>query len=491
MNAIVSILIPVFSPFIFAAAALLRGRKSASGILISGAVFHLAASIASRLLKFGDSTIFPRGAHKLYQMLEFGRYSYLLLILISFIFLLSSIYFVRHHKIMESDGKTPSFRQSVYCAAMLAFLGSMALTLAARNLGLLWVAIEATTLFSAPLIIFYRTGGSVEAMWKYLLICSVGIGFALFGTLLIACSVPDGVSPCLSLDALSKMQLDPMLFKAGFIFILAGYGTKADLAPFHNWIPDTYGEAHGPASALISGTLLNASFVAIAKILEIAPDGAEKFCNQLLMTLGFLSVAVAAFFIIRQYDCKRMLGYSSIEHMGIAMLLLTMKGSIILCPVFHLMFHGTFKSALFMVAENLNLSYGTKRIDGIRGVLSTNPLRAVLFMGGLILLCGMPPSPLFITECILVAELNDWQALLLIVLLFLVFAGMLHAAFRMVSGKSNVVPRQLGKAVDIIPLILIVLLPLTTVVVIVLYLQLPFVVAVVESIYSNIGCHQV
>ena len=453
MNAIVSILIPVFSPFIFAAAALLRGRKSASGILISGAVFHLAASIASHFLKFGDSTIFPHGAHKLYQMLEFGRYSYWLLILISFIFLLSSIYFVRHYKIMESDGKTPSFRQSVYCAAMLAFLGSMALTLAARNLGLLWVAIEATTLFSAPLIIFYRTGGSVEAMWKYLLICSVGIGFALFGTLLIACSVPDGVSPCLSLDALRKMQLDPMLFKAGFIFILAGYGTKADLAPFHNWIPDTYSEAHGPAAALISGTLLNTSFLAIVKILEIAPAAAVKFCNQLLMTLGFLSVAVAAFFIIRQYDSKRMLGYSSIEHMGIAVLIYTATENTMLACC-HLFCHALLKSGLFMTAENLRLACGTRRIDGIRGVFAADPLKASLFIGALILICGMPPSPLFFTEYTLISALADWQALLLAVLLFMVFAGMLHAAFRMVSGRENKMRAGIGSSMDIVPLIL-------------------------------------
>ena len=231
------------------------------------------------------------------------------------------------------------------------------MVLAARDLGLLWVAIEATTLFSAPLIIYYRTSGAVEAMWKYLLICSVGIGFALFGTLLIACSVPDDNSPGLALDCLGQLSLDPLLFKTGFVFILAGYGTKADLAPFHNWIPDTYSEAHGPGSALISGTLLNASFLAIVKILDIAPEAARSFCNNLLMALGFLSIAVAAFFVIRQYDCKRMLGYSSIEHMGIAILLLV--SGLPNFAICHLLCHAFFKSGLFMTTENIRLSYGS------------------------------------------------------------------------------------------------------------------------------------
>lgn len=444
MNAIFSIILPVFSPFLFAVIALMRGRKSASGVLLTGAFFHLTACVAamtSSLFAGGDSLLFPQGIPGFYAMLDLNRESKLFMILISFLFLISSLYFVKHEKIMKSDGKTPSFRQSIFCAVMLAFLGSMALVLSSRNLGLLWVAVEATTLFSAPLIIYYRSARSMEAMWKYLLQCSVGIGFALFGTLLIACSVPGGTEPGLSLDTLAQLELDPMLFKLGFVFILAGYGTKADLAPFHNWIPDTYSEAPGPVSALVSGTLLNASFLALVRILDIAPTEAVKFCNQVLMTLGFLSVATAAFFVIRQYDCKRMLGYSSIEHMGIAMLM-TSAGYPALA-VCHLFCHGLFKSGLFMTVENICVSCGTRRIEDIRGIFANAPLRAVLCLGGMILICGMPPSPLFFTEYTLISRLGDWQAILLFILLFLIFAGMLHTALRMVSGKA-----QQKKAVD-------------------------------------------
>ena len=454
MNAIISVIIPVFSPFVFSAAAIMRGRKSGSGILLAGAVFHLISSIVSFFannIPSNDKGIFPRGAHKLYSMLDLNSDASLFLIVISLLFLITSIYFIRHDKIMRNDGKIPSFRQSVYCGVMLAFLGSMAMVLAARDLGLLWVAIEATTLFSAPLIIYYRTSGAVEAMWKYLLICSVGIGFALFGTLLIACSVPDGNAPGLALDNLGQLSLDPMLFKTGFVFILAGYGTKADLAPFHNWIPDTYSESHGPASALISGTLLNASFLAIVKILDIAPEAARGFCTNLLMTLGFLSLAVAAFFVIRQYDCKRMLGYSSIEHMGIAVLLLV--SGLPNYAVCHLLCHAFFKSGLFMTTENIQLSCGTRRIDSIRGLFAVSPLRAILLLGGIILICGMIPSPLFFTEFTLITRLADWQALLLIVLLFLIFAGMLHAALRMVSGKGRSNFRKIGVKMDAFALI--------------------------------------
>ena len=438
MNAVFSVIIPVFLPLIFAAAAFLRGRKSASGILATGAILHLTATVLSfftDILPINDGMLFPHGANKFYSMLELDGDSRAILLLISVLFTLSSFYFIRHDRKMKSDGNEPLFRQSIYCAAMLAFLGSMALVLAARNLGLLWVAIEATTLFSAPLIIYYRTSGAVEAMWKYLLICSVGIGFALFGTLLSACSVPGGNSPGLSLDLLGQMELNPLLFKLGFVFILAGYGTKADLAPFHNWIPDTYSEAYGPASALISGTLLNASFLGIVRILDIAPDAAAGFCNNVLMTLGFLSVAVAAFFVIRQYDSKRMLGYSSIEHMGLAVLMqVSGLHAVAMC---HLICHGFFKSGLFMTTENIRLKYGTRRIDGIRGLMADSPVTAVLLLGGIILICGMPPSPLFFTEFMLISRLANWQALLLISLLFMVFAGMLHAALRMVSGKGR------------------------------------------------------
>ena len=454
MNAIFSIILPVFSPFVFALIALMRRRKSASGVLLTGAVFHLTACVTglfSSLVSGGDSLLFPQGIPGFYAMLDLNGDSKLFMVLISFLFLVSSVYFVNHDKIMKSDGKNPSFRQSVFCAVMLAFLGSMALVLAARNLGLLWVAVEATTLFSAPLIIYYRSGRAMEAMWKYLLQCSVGIGFALFGTLLIACSVPVGTEPGLALDSLAQMELDPLFFKLGFVFILAGYGTKADLAPFHNWIPDTYSEAPGPVSSLVSGTLLNASFLALVRILDIAPAGAAEFCNRLLTVLGFLSVATAAFFVIRQYDCKRMLGYSSIEHMGIAMLM-TSAGLPILA-VCHLFCHGLFKSGLFMTAENISMSCGTRRIDDIRGLFSNSPLRAVLWLGGIILICGMPPSPLFFTEYGLISKLGDWQAVLLVILLFLIFAGMLHTALRMVSGKAPA-KSVVSRVMDVPPLVL-------------------------------------
>ena len=192
MNAIFSIILPVFSPFVFALIALMRRKKSAAGVLLTGAVFHLTACVTGLFSSFvsgGDSLLFPQGIPGFYAMLDLNSDSKLFMVLISFLFLVSSVYFVNHDKIMKSDGKTPSFRQSVFCAVMLAFLGSMALVLAARNLGLLWVAIEATTLFSAPLIIYYRSGRAMEAMWKYLLQCSVGIGFALFGTLLMLFAV--------------------------------------------------------------------------------------------------------------------------------------------------------------------------------------------------------------------------------------------------------------------------------------------------------------
>lgn len=331
-------------------------------------------------------------------------------------------------------------RDHTFCACLLGFLSMMTLVLASRNFGLLWVAVEATTLASAPLICFHKGARSLEAMWKYLLICSVGIALALFGTLLLTLAAQNLPSATLGMDSLSfhMERLHPGWFKAAFIFILAGYGTKMGLAPFHTWLPDAHSEAPGTVSALLSGSLLNCSFVAIFRFLNLSPASLRPFCNDLMLALGLISLAVSAFFIIRQTDFKRMLAYSSVEHMGLAAIFLGLGLGSEPLAVLHLCGHSFIKVALFLVAGNILMAYGTRSIADVGGMLGTIPRNAVLWLIGLMLIGGTPPSPLFVTEFLLVTSAPLWLGVTVLAVLFAVFCGMASGFLKMAMGKGGV-----------------------------------------------------
>lgn len=331
----------------------------------------------------------------------------------------------------------------IFLPAQLAFLATMSLVISARNFGLLWVAVEATTLVSAPLICYHLSARSLEAMWKYLLICSVGIGLALFGTMAMAVSAHSAGVHGLGFNDLAGMSdsFHHGWFKAAFVFILAGYGTKMGLAPFHTWLPDAHSEAPGTVSALLSGALLNCSFLGIVRVLNVAPGPLQELCNELLITLGVISLAVAAFFILRQTDFKRMLAYSSVEHMGLIAILwaIGLEDAAIL----HICGHSLIKMTLFMLAGNILLAYGTRNIAYVGGIFKTLPANALLWIIGILLICGTPPSPLFITEFVLVRELivqSPILAAVILLLLFTVFAGMARICLKMCMGEAINVP---------------------------------------------------
>jgi len=346
-------------------------------------------------------------------------------------------------------------RETTFLACMAAFLGSMSMVILANNFGLLWVAIEATTLFSAPLICFHLNAESIEAMWKYLLLCSVGIGFALFGTMLMAYSAQLGgtAEATLNFQVLSEhaKSFDPIWFKAAFVFIVAGYGTKMGLAPFHTWLPDAHSESPAIVSALLSGSLLNCAFLAITRFRAIAPATLEPFCDQLMIGLGVFSIAVAAIFIIRQHDYKRMLGYSSLENMGLIIILFAL-GSRFLTA--HIFFHSLIKMSLFVIAGNILLGYGTRDIGGVRGLLAHKPVTAVLWIVGILLIAGMPPSPLFFTELSLIAQSSHLLGGTLLTLLFIVFCGLTRLMINMVMGPKPELapePRRLPGRLSVLP----------------------------------------
>jgi hydrogenase-4 component F len=318
----------------------------------------------------------------------------------------------------------------VVAVCLLGFLSSMTLVASSRNFGLLWVAMEATTLASAPLIIFKRTGDSLEAMWKYLLLCSLGIGLALFGTMLLSAALPAGTS--LAFDAVKNA--DPQWFNAAFVFCFAGYGLKTGLAPFHSWLPDAHSEAPAPVSALLSGSLLNCALLGLVNIRNAAPENLGKFCNGFFICFGIISLIIAAFFIIKQKDFKRMLAYSSVEHMGLIALMIGFECGLLV--YLHMAFHSLTKMLLFLTAGNILLACGTRKIEAVSGIFTRLPRNGLLWMTGMLLICGTPPSPLFFTELVLVKQAGLLWGGVILVLLLVIFCAMADIVIKMCMGKA-------------------------------------------------------
>jgi hydrogenase-4 component F len=372
----------------------------------------------------------------------------LLLVLTPVLFLLNlahSFVYIPHSDRTESGSHMPHW---LYYTLMALFFGAMMFALTASSLPMMWVAVELTTLVSAPLIAYRRDAGSLEAMWKYLLICSIGISLALFGTMLVLHAQSTG---------------NVRWYTAGFAFVLAGYGTKTGLAPFHTWLPDAHSEAPSPVSALLSGALLNCSLFAIVRFRETMPAEAAPFCDKAMTALGLLSLAVAAVFMVRQTDFKRLLAYSSVEHMGLATIFCAMchtlpNDKLIAAGLVHIASHSLVKTFLFATAGNILLAFRTRAISVVQGLGVSMKGHSFLWILGIILICGMPPSPLFFTEYALVMQAPLPVAATVLVLLFIVFAAMMKAALSMVMGKPHALPCALPKTLAAMPVIAIGLL---------------------------------
>ena len=362
--------------------------------------------------------------------------------------LVQSVFYLREADRREG-GEHLSHR--TYYVCLCAFFGAMLFALLAPSLPLMWVAVELTTLVSAPLIAYHRSRGALEAMWKYLLICSIGIGLALFGTMLVMHAV--------ELQEKGVAEGCRMWFKVGFVFVLAGYGTKTGLAPFHTWLPDAHSEAPAPVSALLSGALLNCSFFAIARFREIMPAEIAGFCDAAMIFFGILSVAVAAVFMVRQTDFKRLLAYSSVEHMGLIVILFALfmrtPADLLLLALFaHIVFHSLTKTMLFQTAGNLLLAFGTRAIASVQGLGVSMKGHAALWLAGVLFICGMPPSVLFLTELGLVVRAPVWMSALVLALLFVVFAAMMKVALAMTMGEPVAWPAPLPKRLLAVPYLL-------------------------------------
>lgn len=336
-----------------------------------------------------------------------------------------------------------------FCANFFVMSAMMTLVALAHHLGLMWVAMEATTLVSAPTIYFNQNARSLEATWKYLLIGSVGIALALFGSFFLAYSaVRNDLVSTLFFDQLLEVapRLSPPWLHAAFVLLFIGYGTKMGLAPMHAWKPDAYGEAPGIVGALLAGGVTSCAFLAILRVYQICRAGSEaQFARELMIFIGLLSMGVAAVFMVRQRDIKRMLAYSSVEHMGILVLGIGIGGAAVYGALLHLINNGLTKGVLFLSAGNIHRAYGSKLTDDVHGAMQRVPLSATLFLAGFLAITGSPPFGPFVSEFTIVnAAIDRGHFLaggLFLVLLAMVFIGMGSTVLAVVQGHDPG-PRQ-------------------------------------------------
>lgn len=321
-------------------------------------------------------------------------------------------------------------------------LAAMILALVSNNLGIMWVGIEATTLLTAFLICIHAAPAALEAMWKYLLMCSVGVAVAFTGTLLIAAST--GPADMNGTDALlwthlrdAVSRLDPVLLKAGFLFLVIGYGTKAGLAPMHNWLPDAHSQAPAPVSAIFSGFMLNAALYCILRCLPLveAATGNTGWGRGILVVFGILSILVAAVFIVAQHDVKRLLAYHSVEHLGIIALGVGIGGFGALAALFHILNHSLCKALSFFCAGSLGQTYGTHDMRKMTSVLRVSPVWGSGLVCSLLALIGVAPFAIFLSEFMILKAAVDagsyLTAALFLTGLGVVFVGALRHAISM------------------------------------------------------------
>lgn len=313
-----------------------------------------------------------------------------------------------------------------------------------------WVAIEATTLSTAFLITFYNKPEALEAGWKLLIVNTVGLLLGFLGTLLFlnAAASAGAADTFVSWSTLHALQssFDPTLIKIAFVFVIVGYGTKVGFVPMHTWLPDAHSKAPVPISSLLSGLQLNIALIAILRFRSVV-DGVvnPSFTQHLLIGFGIVSLVVAALIIFGQRNYKRMLAYSSIEHMGIMGIGFGIGGVASIAALFHMLYHALLKPILFFCAGNFFLKYSTTKIVKVRGALTLLPFSAFMFFAALLAISGVPPSGIFFTKLsILAAGMHDYPYLMIFVLaaLAIVLSGFLRAATFMLFGEP---PHDLQK----------------------------------------------
>jgi len=417
--------------------ALLRDRVLMEAIHALAAFATLATGLTVAFRVWHDKAVISALGH----LLRADALSALMVTVVALLGAIASIYGLGYIR-AEFDTKHTN-RARLFFSLSHLFILTMLLAVTTDNLGVMWVAIEGTTLATVFLVNLHDTHTSLEAAYKYLILSSVGIALAFIGTAFMyytgAARSGEIAVNWTSLHA-GASTLDPQVVRLAFVFILVGYGTKAGLAPMHTWLPDAHSEAPAPISALMSGVLLNVGLYALLRFKAIVDVTlGSSYSSRLLMGIGLLSLAVASAFLLTQRNYKRMLAYSSVEHMGIICLGLGFGGYWgVFGALLHMINHALSKSLLFMLSGNILLKYRTTDIRRVRGLLRASPLTGGAFLAGTLALLGLPPFGLFISEFIIFRaglESNASVAVIGIALLAVAFAGMLASVNQMLYGE--------------------------------------------------------
>ena len=418
-----------------------RRRAPEVNALISVGTFLAACALTARVIHQGTVLLGD-------EQFFIDPFNVFLVALTAFVGMTTSLFSRPYMRVELEHGRLSAGRLRLYHSMYQLFMFTMLLALTTNNMGLMWVAMEAATLSTVLLVTLYRTPGSLEAGWKYFILCGVGIAQALFGTILLYVAAgkvlgAQGMTALLwtHLDAV-KSQLEPTVLALAFVFLLIGYGTKVGLAPLHSWLPDAHAEGPTPISAVLSGLLLNVALYAVVRS-KVLVQGAlhSQLPSQMLMGFGLLSVVLASLLLWRQRDIKRLFAYSSIEHMGIATFAFGMGGAIAtFAALLHMTVHSLTKSSIFFTAGHAAQKAGSQAIERIRGLITLSPTVGWGLMLGSLAILGVPPFGVFTSEfLILTAAMREqpWATPILLAALAVAFAAILSKVQPMVFGEPS------------------------------------------------------
>ncbi|HSA70558.1 MAG TPA: hydrogenase 4 subunit F [Burkholderiales bacterium] len=417
-----------------------RAWAPEANALMSLATLAAAAALTARVIAGGPFSAFA-------EQVFVDPFNVFLVALTSFVAFTTSLFSRPYMRAELMHKRLNGARLRLYHSMYQLFTFTMLLTLVSNNVGMLWVAMEAATLSTVLLVSLYRTPASLEAAWKYFILCSVGIAQALFGTILLYFAAEKVLGPggnALLWTHLHEVrgELEPTVLSLAFVFLLVGYGTKVGLVPLHNWLPDAHAEGPTPISAVLSGLLLNVALYAVVRA-KVLVDGAleRNFSGGLMMGFGLLSVVVAAFFLSRQKDIKRMFAYSSVEHMGIMTFAFGMGGPVAaFAGLLHMTVHSLTKSAIFFAVGHASQACGTQDMASIRGLMQRSPVIGWGLALGSLAILGMPPFGVFTSEFMVLTTAmheHSWATPFLLLSLGVAFAAVFGKIQPMVFGETT------------------------------------------------------
>ena len=415
-----------------------RPWVSWAGAVATAGVLGVGVALAVRVVVHGPVLALD-------GILRADALSAFIVLVIGAVGLLASVTSVRYLVDQRNHGRTSARRAALYATLVPLFLAAMVLTVLAANIGVMWVGVEATTIVTTFLVGHRNTRGAVEASWKYVIICSVGIALAFFATVLVYLAARHAGGTTLTWTALmaSSAHFNPAVMRLAFALAVLGYGTKVGLAPLHSWLPDAHSQSPAPVSALMSGVLLSVAFYALLRVRAIALGSVGPgFVRVILVSVGLVTLALAASMMLGQRDYKRLLAYSSMEHVSLFTLAAAAGTPLAMAAaLYHVLGHGLTKGSLFLTSGELLEVEGTSRIDGVRALLARRPALGAVFALGLASLLGFPPFSIFLSELTMFRAESavglGWVVALTLVALAVVFVAFGSVARTMLFGAVD------------------------------------------------------